>query len=70
MVRAANTGISAVVDGYGRIVARLGLGLGGVVDAPLPPPLPATIYAIWGNSIAGWLIAATLLGGWARARAE
>src|SRR5207253_437059 len=32
MVRAANTGISAVIDPSGRIVARLGLGIEGVLD--------------------------------------
>lgn len=65
LVRAANTGISAVVDGYGRIVAQLGLGLGGVLDAPLPPALPPTIFARWGHAIAAWMVVAALLGGWA-----
>ncbi len=41
LVRAANTGISAVVDSYGRVVARLGLGETGILDAPLPPALAA-----------------------------
>jgi apolipoprotein N-acyltransferase len=68
LVRAANTGISGVVDGYGNIVARLGLGLEGVVDAPLPPPLPPTIFSRWGNSVAAWLILAAFLGGWICAR--
>jgi apolipoprotein N-acyltransferase len=45
LVRAANTGISAVVDPYGRTVAALGVGEEGVLDAPLPaaiaPPFRA-----------------------------
>lgn len=45
MVRAANTGISAVIDPSGRIVARLGLGIEGVLDAKLPSALPPTLYA-------------------------
>ncbi|MGH6709882.1 MAG: apolipoprotein N-acyltransferase [Bradyrhizobium sp.] len=44
VVRAANTGISAVIDPSGRIVARLGLGIEGVLDANLPSALPPTIY--------------------------
>jgi apolipoprotein N-acyltransferase len=36
LVRAANSGISAVVDGYGRVVAMLGAHEMGVLDAPLP----------------------------------
>ncbi len=43
LVRAANTGISAIVDSYGRIVGSLPLGQEGVLDGPLPtriePPL-------------------------------
>ncbi len=39
LVRAANTGISAVVDAYGRVVVRLGLNRRGTVDAPLPKAL-------------------------------
>src|SRR4051812_2775012 len=45
IVRAANTGISAVIDPSGRIVARLGLGIEGVLDANLPTALPPTVYA-------------------------
>jgi apolipoprotein N-acyltransferase len=49
LVRAANNGISAVVDGYGRVVAQLGLGETGVLDASLPPPLGATVYSRLGD---------------------
>jgi apolipoprotein N-acyltransferase len=45
VVRAANTGISAVVDPLGRIVARLGLGIEGVLDSSLPSAIPPTVYA-------------------------
>ncbi|HEX5506917.1 MAG TPA: apolipoprotein N-acyltransferase, partial [Pseudolabrys sp.] len=49
LVRAANTGISAVVDPVGRIIKSLPLGDEGVLDAPLPTALPPTIYAQTGN---------------------
>ncbi len=46
LVRSANTGISAVIDPWGRVTASLGLDETGVLDAALPEPLPApTIYA-------------------------
>lgn len=51
LVRAANTGISAVVDGHGRVIASLPLGQEGVLDAPLPMVGPFTIYARLGDSI-------------------
>lgn len=50
LVRAANTGISAVVDPLGRIVASLPLGVDGVLDARLPQPAPATVYTRIGDS--------------------
>ena len=51
MVRVANTGISAVVDPYGRVVARLGIGERGILDSGLPMALPETIFARWGETI-------------------
>ncbi len=49
VARAANTGISAMIDSDGRIVAALGLGRTGVVDAGLPQARPPTIYARFGD---------------------
>jgi apolipoprotein N-acyltransferase len=51
LVRVANTGISAIVDGFGRTTASLALGVGGVVDGPLPEALPITPYGRYGNGI-------------------
>jgi apolipoprotein N-acyltransferase len=45
LVRAANNGISAVVDPLGRIVRIRELGIDGVIDSGLPQSIPPTIYA-------------------------
>ncbi|MSP50478.1 MAG: apolipoprotein N-acyltransferase [Alphaproteobacteria bacterium] len=45
LVRAAQNGISGVVDPYGRVVKSLGLDEVGVIDADLPAALPPTPYA-------------------------
>ncbi|HET7408959.1 MAG TPA: apolipoprotein N-acyltransferase [Paracoccaceae bacterium] len=44
LVRAANTGISAVVDSHGREITSLPLGVYGKIDAKLPAALPVTLY--------------------------
>ena len=49
LVRAANTGISAVTDAYGRVLVSLGLGRAGVIDSPLPVAIPETIYGRFGD---------------------
>jgi apolipoprotein N-acyltransferase len=44
MLRAANTGISAVIDAHGRVTARLGLDRRGVLVAAIPGALPRTLF--------------------------
>ncbi|MCO8145029.1 apolipoprotein N-acyltransferase [Rhodovulum tesquicola] len=44
LLRAANTGVSAVIDARGRITHSLPLNSAGQVTAPLPPALPPTPY--------------------------
>lgn len=50
MIRAANTGISAVIDPKGRITQALGLNMAGYLDATLPAPGTATLYSRSGDS--------------------
>jgi apolipoprotein N-acyltransferase len=47
MIRVANTGISAVIDAYGHILASLGMEKEGVIDHALPPSRAETPYARW-----------------------
>jgi apolipoprotein N-acyltransferase len=50
LARAANTGISAVVDPVGRIVDSLPLASEGILDAPLPRAIGPPIYARIGDA--------------------
>jgi apolipoprotein N-acyltransferase len=61
LVRAANTGISAVIDPMGRIVARLGLGVEGVLDSSLPAAIAPTVYARSGDIPTAMIVAASLI---------
>src|SRR4051812_12295110 len=61
LVRAANTGVSAVIDPMGRVVARLGLGIEGVLDAGLPAAISPTVYARTGDLPAAIVLAIGLL---------
>lgn len=58
LVRVANTGVSAVIDGHGRVIASLPLGTQGVLDAGLPRAQPITPYGRFGDLImaAGMLL--------------
>lgn len=60
LARAANTGITAMVDPLGRIRAKMDLGEAGFIDTPLPAPLSPTAYSRYGDIPALILIAAVL----------
>jgi apolipoprotein N-acyltransferase len=49
LVRAANNGISAVIDPVGRVVRSLPLGAEGVLDSPLPRAMDPTVYVRFGD---------------------
>ncbi|MET0381205.1 MAG: apolipoprotein N-acyltransferase [Methyloceanibacter sp.] len=51
VVRAANTGISAVIDPFGRVRAEIGLGEKGIIDADLPKAGPPTLFVQFGTIV-------------------
>jgi apolipoprotein N-acyltransferase len=61
LVRAANTGISAIFDPLGRVVRILPLGMEGLLDGPLPRAITPTIYARFGNAPALALMGVALV---------
>lgn len=61
LVRAANTGISAIVDAHGREIVSLGLDRTGSIDGPLPVALAPTPYAAYGDWIYLAMVVAVLL---------
>lgn len=56
LIRAANTGISAIIDAYGRMDQSLPLGVEGVLDGRVPKSLPMTLYARVGDLMLAGLI--------------
>ena len=62
VVRAANTGISAIIDPYGRVPGELGLKQEGVVDGLLPEALPTTKFVMWGRWIELAVLSLALVG--------
>ena len=57
VIRAANTGISAVIDPYGRVIKKQKLETQGFIHSTIPITLEKTPYAIYGE----WLFIALLL---------
>ena len=58
VLRAANTGISAIIDARGRLLASLPMATAGALDAPLPAALPPPPYVRLGD----WPALALILG--------
>ncbi len=63
LARAANTGISAMVDPFGRVMAALPLGTEGALDVLLPAPLAPTLFARTGLWLPTGLILLALVAG-------
>ncbi len=62
VIRVANTGISASIDAYGRVVESVGLGVAGVLDTRLPKKIPlATVFSGIGNYSVLFLLLVMLL---------
>lgn len=72
LIRAANTGVSAVIDAHGDIRQSLPLGESGKIDAVLPGALPPTRWSGWGPApvvlLALILLAAAAAPGFAGSR--
>jgi apolipoprotein N-acyltransferase len=49
MARCANTGLTVIIDAYGRITARLPVFRAEVLVAPLPKPGPPAPFTRWGD---------------------
>lgn len=63
LARAANSGISAMIDAFGRVTGYLPLGRQGVLVAALPGALPPTLYSRFGLIIPLVLAVLTMLFG-------
>jgi apolipoprotein N-acyltransferase len=64
VARSANSGISALVDPYGRVVKSLPLDGRGIIDAKLPAPLQPTLYARLGDLFLAFLMLAAVAAAW------
>ena len=61
LIRDAATGVSAIVDPYGRVLDALPLGSEGVLDGPLPDAIAPPLSARHGGIVTGLIWIGTLL---------
>ena len=60
LVRVANTGISGLIDPYGRVADRISLDTRGAIDVALPASLPKTLFARYGLTVLAGLLGFSL----------
>ncbi|OYW22048.1 MULTISPECIES: apolipoprotein N-acyltransferase [unclassified Sphingomonas] len=60
VIRATPTGVSAIIDADGRVLASIPADRDGAIELPIPQPHPPTIFAMLGNWMAA-LVAAAML---------
>ena len=70
LVRAANTGVTAVIDARGRVLEALPFGTMGVLDTAIPGALPPTPYTRFGDGPVLLLLAGLALVAMRRPRAS
>ena len=61
LIRGAATGISAILNPYGKVVASLPLGSSGILDGPLPMPIFTPLFVSYGKMLALMVWLSTLL---------
>jgi len=64
LIRAANTGVSAMIDPWGRLTKQLPLGQAGYIDAALPVPRAPTLYTRTGDAPVLLLLLLATIGLW------
>lgn len=52
VIRATPTGISAIIDAHGRVLASIPADTAGAIELPIPPAEPPTLFARAGNLMA------------------
>ncbi|MGY2732936.1 apolipoprotein N-acyltransferase [Sphingomonas sp. UYP23] len=52
VIRATPTGISAIIDAHGRILASIPAETAGAIELPIPPVASPTLFARFGNALA------------------
>ena len=68
LIRSANTGLSAIVDSYGRVVGSVPLGAEGVIDGFLPKSLAPTFFSRHPRTAPMILWIFVVIGGYIRPR--